>query len=425
MLRQMPLSIDGRGWCSMSFSDRRAMRHMKFPERGTLNVTGVHEGHSHTRIDGVITAPGIAPTRADHKIDERGRCAKGQDLPVLVDRADPSRFVILWDEAGNAPGAPSSFQYGPGADVLMGSEDQPFGATLPQGMAAQVEAALEQAFSQRGRAMPPGVAARVEQALDQALGQAGLQGRGISDAISRALGRATGQPYGAAGGSPYSQGGAQPFDPATGQPYGAAGGSPYGQGGGQPFDPATGQPHGAAGGPPFGQSGGQPFDPATGQPYGAAGGPSYGQGGGRPTDPAAGSSYGQGGQRGAQPYGQGASDFPQVSWTDQPGSGAGAPGGFNPGAPSPSPAGGGELASATVLAAQDVAPGPGYAAPGAAVDLMLEVRRADGSVYTARTTVSALTPERRAAVATPGARLSVLIDPNDPTRVQIDPYGRS
>jgi len=350
---------------------------MKFPERGTLNVTGVHEGHSHTRIDGVITAPGIASTRVDHKIDERGRCAKGQDLPVLVDRADPSRFVILWDEAGNAPGAPSSFQYGPGADVLMGSEDQPFGAALPQGMAAQVEAALEQAFSQRGRAMPPGVAARVEQALDQALGQAGLQGRGISDAISQALGRATGQPYGAAGGSPYSQGGAQPFDPATGQP------------------------HGAAGGPPFGQSGGQPADPA------------------------AGSSYGQGGQWGAQPYGQGASGFPQVSWTDQPGSGAGAPGGFNPGAPSPSPAGGGELASATVLAAQDVAPGPGYAAPGAAVDLMLEVRRADGSVYTARTTVSALTPERRAAVATPGARLSVLIDPNDPTRVQIDPYGRS
>src|SRR5579862_4790294 len=353
MLRQMPLSIDGRGWCSVGSSDQRAMRHMKLPERGTLRVTGVHEGHSHSRISGVITSPGIRPTRVEHKIDERGRVTNGQDLPVLVDRADPSRFVILWDEAGNAPGAPSSFQYGPGADVLMGSEDQPFGATLPQGMAAQVEAALEQAFSQRGRAMPPGVAARVEQALDQALGQAGLQGRGISDAISQALGRATGQPYGAAGGSPYSQGGAQPFDPATGQPYG------------------------------------------------------------------------QGGQWGAQPYGQGASGFPQVSWTDQPGSGAGAPGGFNPGAPSPSPAGGGELASATVLAAQDVAPGPGYAAPGAAVDLMLEVRRADGSVYTARTTVSALTPERRAAVATPGARLSVLIDPNDPTRVQIDPYGRS
>jgi hypothetical protein len=77
-----------------------------------------------------------------------------------------------------------------------------------------------------------------------------------------------------------------------------------------------------------------------------------------------------------------------------------------------------------VLAAQDVASQPGYAAPGAAVDLTLEVRRADGSVYTARTTLSVPTPEARAAVAAPGARLRVLIDPNDPARVEIDPYGR-
>jgi len=77
-----------------------------------------------------------------------------------------------------------------------------------------------------------------------------------------------------------------------------------------------------------------------------------------------------------------------------------------------------------VLAAQDVPPRPGFAAPGAAVDVTLEVRRADGSVYTAHTTLSVPTPEARAAVATPGARLSVLIDPNDPARVQIDPYRR-
>ena len=74
---------------------------------------------------------------------------------MLVDCADPSRFVILWDEAVNATGAPSSFQYGPGADVFIGSEGQPSSAALP-----------------------PGMAARVEQALDRALGQAGLQGPG-------------------------------------------------------------------------------------------------------------------------------------------------------------------------------------------------------------------------------------------------------
>ena len=369
-------------------SDQRTMRHMKWPERGTLRVTGVHEGHSHSRISGVITAPGIAPTRVEHKIDERGRCAAGQDLPVLVDCADPSRFVILWDEAGNATGAPSSFQYGPGVDsstvVSIGPDGQPVSAALSPDMAARVEAALDQAFSQRGRPMPPGMAARVEQALDRALGQAGLQGQGISEAISQALGRATGQPYGAAGGPPFGQGGAQQY--------------------------------GAAGGPPFGQGGAQPFDPAAG--------PSYGQGGAQPFDPAAGASYGQGGQWGAQPYGQDATGFPQVSWTDQEVSGAGPQSGFNPAQPAQVPSGRGEPASAIVLAAQDVAPRPGYAAPGAAVDLTLEVRRADGSVYTAHATLSVPTPEGRAAVATPGTRLSVLIDPNDPARVEIDPYGR-
>ena len=99
-------------------------------------------------------------------------------------------------------------------------------------------------------------------------------------------------------------------------------------------------------------------------------------------------------------------------------------GGFNPAQPAQSPAGGGELASAIVLAAQDVAPRPGFAAPGATVDLTLEVRRADGSIYTAHTTMSVPTPEHRAAVATPGTRLSVLIDPNDPARVEIDRCGR-
>jgi hypothetical protein len=223
-------------------SDQRAMRHMKLPERGTLQVTGVHDGHSHSRISGVIRAPGIAPTRVEHKIDERGRVTIGQELPVLVDCADPSRFAILWDEAGNPP---SSFPYGPGVDVSIGPDGQPYSPALPPDMAARVEQALDRAFSQRGRPMPPNMAARVEQALDRALGQAGLQGQGISEAIGQALGRAAAQ-----------------------------------------------------------------------QPYGAAGGPSYGQAAAQPFDPAGGPSYGQGGQGGEQAYAQGATGFPQVSWTD-------------------------------------------------------------------------------------------------------------
>src|SRR5579863_4256277 len=325
------------GWCPVD-SDRRAMAHMKLPERGILRVTEVHEGHSHEKIFGIITAPGIRPTRVDHKTDQRGRCAVGQELAVLVDRANPSRFAILWDEPATGAGSPPSFLYDPGAPPIS-----------PQDIAARVEAALDQAFRQRGRPVPPHVAARIEQAMIR-LSQAGPPGETFGEAIGQALGHALGG-------------------------YGAAGGPQYGQSYGQPFDPAGGQPYG------------QPFNPADGPPFDPSGGPPFGQGG-------------QGGQ--------GAAGFPQVSWADQAAPGAGPQTGFDPARPAPFPAGGGgELASAIVLAAQDVAPMPGFAAPGGAIDVTLEVRRADGSIYTTHTRLSVITPERRAAVATPGTRLTV------------------
>jgi hypothetical protein len=332
---------------------------MKLPERGTLRVTAVHDGLSHEKITGVVTVPGISPRQVEHKTNERGRVAIGQDLPVVVDRADPSRLVILWEEVGTAASSPP-FQYGPesvvsSTVVTIGPDGQPYTAQVPGDLAARVEAAVEQAFSQRGRPMPPHMAARVEDALNRALSQAGPQGYAIGDAISQALNHAPGQPYGPAAG--------QSWGPASGQSYGPAGGSPYGP------------PSDAVGAPQFGQGGPQP------------------------------------------------ADFPQVSWTDQNVPGSRPQDGFNPAQQFP-PGGGGELATAVVLAAQDVAPMPGYAAPGGIVDVTLEVRRADGSGYTTRIRLSITTPERRAAVATPGTRLSVRIDPNDPTRVEIDPSGR-
>jgi hypothetical protein len=360
------------------------MARMKLPERGILRVTEVREGHSHEKIIGIITAPGIRPTRVDHKTDQRGRCAVGQELAVLVDRANPSRFAILWDEPATGAGSPSSFQYDPGGPPIS-----------PQDIAARVEAALDQAFRQRGRPVPPHVAARIEQAMIR-LSQAGPPGETVGEAISQALGHALGG-YGAAGGPQYGQSYGQPFNPAGGPQYG------------QPFDPAGGPPYGA--GP--GQSYGPPSDPAGGPPYGAGPGQSYEP----PSDPSGGPPFGQGGQ--------GAAGFPQVSWADQTAPGAGPQTGFDPARPTQFPAGGGgELASAIVLAAQDVAPRPGFAASGGAIDVTLEVRRADGSIYTAHTTLSVPSPERRAAVATPGTQLSVRIDPNDPARVEIDPYGR-
>ena len=309
----------------MSFGDRRAMRHMKFPERGILRVTRIHEGHGHAKITGIITAPGMAPAHVAHKVahktDEYSRWTSVQEVAVLVDRADPTRFVIMWDEAPMTDPTKAGSQFGAGAQIPLGPDGQPITAHMPPEIAARVEASLNRALSQ----LPPDKAARAQAALDRAFGQAGGPGPGLGQALGQAFGQAIRREFGVPGASPDA-----PYAVPTG-------GQPFGQGG-----------------------------PA-------------------------------------------ASGFPQVSWDDR-------------GAQSPA-GGGGEPASAIVVSAQDVAPAPGFAAPGGAVDLTLEVRRADGSVYTAQTRVSVATPERRAAVATPGTRLHVMIDPNDPARVEIATQG--
>jgi hypothetical protein len=87
----------------VGISDWRAKRHMQEPVRGVFRVSGFYDKHPNsssfaTQITGVIVAPGVPATPAEHKTDERGRWAGVQELPVLVDRADPSRFAILWDE---------------------------------------------------------------------------------------------------------------------------------------------------------------------------------------------------------------------------------------------------------------------------------------------------------------------------------------
>jgi hypothetical protein len=342
----------------MSFSEQWAMRHLKNPERGTFRVTGIQEGRSHTKITGIITTiGGVGPRRVEHKTDEPGRWAGVTEVPVLVDRVHPSRFVVLWHEmqAGADPTAAPP-QFGPGAGVPLGPDGQPITAHMPPEIAARVQASINQKLAQ----LPPDKAARAQAALDRVFGQAGGPGPGLGQALGQAFGQAIRREFGLPGGSPDA-----PYAVPTGAP-------PFGQGG-----PAA--------------SG---FPQVSWNDQGVPGSAAQG--------------------------GPAASGFPQVSWNDQGVPGSAAQGGFNPAQPAQAPAGGGgEPASAIVVSAQDVAATPGFAAPGGVVDLTLEVRRADGSVYTAQTRVSVTTPERRAAVATPGTRLYVMIDPNDPSRVEI------
>lgn len=46
----------------------------------------------------MVTGPGIPPTPGEHLDDAQGRYIGHDALPALIDRSDPTRFVILWDE---------------------------------------------------------------------------------------------------------------------------------------------------------------------------------------------------------------------------------------------------------------------------------------------------------------------------------------
>jgi hypothetical protein len=85
-------------------------------------------------------------------------------------------------------------------------------------------------------------------------------------------------------------------------------------------------------------------------------------------------------------------------------------------------AGGKVHATAVVVAAHEVVLPAGMASPAPAglFDIVLDVTRPDGSSYSVQTRVGFSSPERRARVATVGARLPVLIDEADTSAVAID-----
>lgn len=78
---------------------------MTDPVDGTLQLTSCSSGasdamYSNCRMTGVVSAPGLAPTAVEHKCTAPTKKwpQPGQTLPVQVDRADPSRLQIRWDD---------------------------------------------------------------------------------------------------------------------------------------------------------------------------------------------------------------------------------------------------------------------------------------------------------------------------------------
>jgi hypothetical protein len=189
----------------VSYRDWQAKRHMKDPVRGTFRVTGFYDAHPHsnppgTRITGVITAPGIPATPAEHKTDAHGRWAGAQELPVLVDRADPSRFAVLWSEVGQRSWRDQEQEYAQAeADRLNAAGTDP--GTSPSAPASGGPVVFTSAVVTQDGAgsieLPPEVAAGLQGAIGEALRAAGLGG--VSDLLGAAAGNAPGTAGGGLG----------------------------------------------------------------------------------------------------------------------------------------------------------------------------------------------------------------------------------
>jgi hypothetical protein len=174
----------------MGIGGWRVKKQMKHPDRGILQVTEVRDTQHGVHVTGIITAPGIRPTVVEHKSEDRNRWAGVHKVPVMVDRADPSKFEVLWyevesgwseqDELRQQAGMNS---YQPNATVSFTSTvvtTGPDGTTVSTSMspeaAAHMEALLSEAFGQGGLlGNAKGMRAAVNEIRNQALSQ-GFQG---------------------------------------------------------------------------------------------------------------------------------------------------------------------------------------------------------------------------------------------------------
>ena len=82
---------------------------MADPVPGTMLVTAAsmpsrRAAFHMSRITGVVSAEGVEPTAVQYNGLIRTSLwpSPGRQLPVIVDRADPRKFAIQWDQAGTS-----------------------------------------------------------------------------------------------------------------------------------------------------------------------------------------------------------------------------------------------------------------------------------------------------------------------------------
>lgn len=162
----------------MGLGDWRARQQMRDPVRGVFRKTGFYDRHPAstppgTRMTGVIIAPGVPAMAAEHRVDGRGRWAGQEEFPVLIDRADPARFAILWSELETVPWRDRELASAQAeADRLSSGPD--LGSGPDRGPGPDMGAPPDSAYGQDGGAGPDGPYPAVQgPALPQAtIGQA-------------------------------------------------------------------------------------------------------------------------------------------------------------------------------------------------------------------------------------------------------------
>jgi hypothetical protein len=110
---------------------------MKDPVSGVFKVADWYDRHpsstpSGTTLTGVLVADGIPPTPAEVPVDHHGKWVGQQELPVTVDRADPSNFRVEWDQVVQNDWRSTARQRAAEAATRMAAGDQrqpPVGAT--------------------------------------------------------------------------------------------------------------------------------------------------------------------------------------------------------------------------------------------------------------------------------------------------------
>jgi hypothetical protein len=407
----------------MGIRSRWRAAHMKDPMTGVLRVTNnvdAHRSGFRQNLVGVLVVDGLPPTPAEVPADTEGRWVGQAELPVLVDRADPTHIQVLWDQVIKRDFAQEA-RYAAMDAVRRMTEQGPVGAwegtfdgrdadpATGEPTAAPDPRSGATTFT-TGPTVTTGPNGWTTVYRSTTTSTSGVGGA-VGDAVAQALRQVGIDPNAMfQGQSPHIT--VTTSNTATGTPFDTPPGT---------FDtPPPGFATPDQFGPQPGQFGTQPsqsepqpgtFDtPPAG--FGATPnqfGPQPGQFGTQP-----GQFEPQPDQPGTQPSQFGA----------QPGGFTNAPGqfGFQPGAFGAQPGGiTSEQASAVVLAVHDV---PGVVEPrgpgSSLVNLTLDVTRADGSSYSTSSRIGFSTPARRAAVATVGHRVPVLVNPALPQQVTVD-----